>query len=762
MKLKPLSLMLGAALSFSALPVWAIDAFVVKDIRVEGLQRTDAGTVFNYLPVKVGESLDDDKAQQAIKALYATGFFNDVRLERSGDVLIVTVDERPTIAQININGAKLLDKDQIKTALKSQNFAEGRIFDQGVLDAAVQELKQQYYSRGRYSLQIKTSTTRLERNRVGVQFDISEGATAVIQQVNLVGANVFKESKLLDEMSMSTPGWFSWYTRDDQYSRQKMTADLETLRSYYMDRGYLEFNIDSTQVAIGEDKESVFLTINLTEGPQYTVSDVKFAGESTLTQAELEKIVNIKPGEIFNRSKITKATTTISGKLGNDGYAFANVNAVPEVDKVNHTVSFTFYVDPGRKVYVRNINITGNSMTRDEVVRRELRQLESAQYDASKVDRSKQRLNQLDYFQEVTIDTPPVPESPDQVDMNVKVTEKKTGQFNIGAGYGQSEGVVLIASVSQTNFLGSGKAFSAEFNNSSAQRVYSLGLSDPYATPDGISMGWNFYKRDTDPSYNSLGNYTTSGWGGALNFGLPVTEFNSVGMGLAYDNLEIITNSNTPKYVNEFVNEYGSKTGTFSVNMKFGRDTRDSASYPTRGWNFSTSAEAAIPSSDLKYYRLGATSQYWIPFGDEGTALEWNLQGGYGGTYGNSTYPFFKNYYAGGVNSVRGFAYGTIGPKDENGDGMGGNRMLTNSLELFFPMPGLKNDKSTRLSLFLDSGLVRGPTDDVPAGTLRYSTGASFSWVSPIGPLKFSLAKALKKDESDKMESFQFQIGNIF
>ncbi|MDR3429165.1 MULTISPECIES: outer membrane protein assembly factor BamA [Silvimonas] len=762
MKLKPLSLLLGAALSLGALPVWAIDTFVVKDIRVEGLQRTDAGTVFNYLPVKVGESLDDDKAQQAIKALYATGFFNDVRLERNGDVLIVTVDERPTIAQININGAKLMEKDQIKTALKSQNFSEGRIFDQGVLDAGVQELKQQYYSRGRYSVQIKTSLTRLERNRVGIQFDISEGATALIQQINLVGTHVYKESDLLKEMSMTTPNWMTWYTKDDQYSRQKMTADLEKLRSYYMDRGYLEFNIDSTQVAIAEDKESVFLTVNLSEGPQYKITDVKFAGESTLPQAELEKMANIKPGEIFSRAKLNKATAAMSAKLGNDGYAFANVNAVPEVDKVNHTVAFTFYVDPGRKVYVRNINVIGNTTTRDEVVRRELRQLESAPYDASKIDRSKQRLNQLDYFQEVAIDTPPVPESPDQVDMNVKVTEKKTGQFNIGAGYGQSEGVVIIASVSQTNFLGSGKQFSAEFNNSSSQRVYSLGLSDPYATVDGISMGWNFYKRDTDPSYNSLGNYTTSGYGAALNFGLPVTENNSVGMGLAFDDLSIVTNTNTPKYINDFVNQYGDKTNTVSVNTKFGRDTRDSASYPTTGWYFTTSAEAAIPSSDLKYYRLGATSQYWIPFGDQGMALEWNLQGGYGGSYGGTIYPFYKNYYAGGVNSVRGFAYGTIGPKDENGDGMGGNRMLTSSFEYFFPMPGMKNDKTTRLSLFFDSGIVKGPTDSVPSGTMRYSTGASFSWVSPIGPLKFSLAKPLRKDESDKTESFQFQIGNIF
>ncbi|GAB7126807.1 outer membrane protein assembly factor BamA [Silvimonas sp. JCM 19000] len=761
MKLKTLSLLLGAALSVSALPVWAIDAFVVKDIRVEGLQRTDAGTVFNYLPLKVGDTLDDEKAQAAIKALFATGFFNDVRLERNGEVLVVTVDERPTISQININGAKLLEKDQIKQALGSQNFTEGRIFEQATLDAAVQELKQQYYSRGRYSVIVKTTVTRLERNRVGIEFNISEGATALIQQVNLVGAKVFKEKDLLGELSLSTPGWMSWYTKDDQYSRQKFQADLETLRSYYMDRGYLEFNVDSTQVAISESKEDVFLTINITEGEKYTVTDVKFAGDSTIPQAELEKLVKIKAGETFSRQKLNKATAAVTDRLGVDGYAFANVNAVPDVDKVNHTVAFTFYVDPGRRVYVRNINVVGNTMTRDEVVRRELRQAESAPYDGSKIKRSKQRLDQLDYFQEVNIDTPPVPDAPDQVDMNVRVTEKKTGQFNIGAGYGQSEGVVLIASISQTNFLGSGKQFSAEFNNSSSQRVYSLGLTDPYATPDGISMGWNFYKRDTDPSYNNLGNYTTNGWGGALTFGLPVTEENRVGWSFGYDNLKIDTTTSTPAYVEDFVNKYGNKTGTFNSTIRFARDTRDSASYPTTGWSFNTSAEASVPGSDLKYYRLNATSQYWVPIGED-FAVMWNLAAGYGNSYGNTDYPFYKNFYAGGVNSVRGFAYGTIGPKDEYGDGMGGNKMLTNSFELFFPMPGMKNDHSTRLSVFADSGGVWGPDDKFSFSDNRYSVGAAFSWVSPIGPLKFSIAKPMKSKTGDSTEAFQFQIGNIF
>ncbi|WP_432732464.1 outer membrane protein assembly factor BamA [Jeongeupia wiesaeckerbachi] len=761
MTLKPLHLLLAAALSSASVAAHAVAPFVIKDIRVEGLQRTDPGTVFSYLPVKVGDRFDDSRATEAIKSLFATGFFNDVRVESDGSVLIVTVEERPTIAQININGSKLLEKDQIKTALKGQNFAEGRIFDQAVLDAGVNELKQQYYSRGRYSVIIKTTITKLERNRVGVQFDISEGEVARISQINVVGNKAFSDSEISSLFALTTPNWMSWYTKSDQYSKQTLSADLEKLRSYYLDRGYLEFNIDSTQVAISENREDMFLTVNVSEGDQFTVSDVKLVGDTIVPREEVEKLIELKAGEVFSREKLNKTTAAISELLGNEGYAFANVNAVPEIDKEKHAVAFTLYADPGRKVYVRRINISGNNLTRDEVIRRELRQLESAQYDAAKVKRSKQRLNQLGYFNEVTIDTPIVPEATDQVDMNVHVTEQKTGSFNIGAGYGQSEGIVVILSLSQSNFLGSGKQFTAEVNTSQSNKVYSLALSNPYATPDGVSLGWNIYQRETDASDLDIGDYATSSYGAGMSMGFPVSETNRINFGLNYEHLELITNDDSPSYVKDFVTENGNEYNNYPVTVSWSRDTRDSGTYPTKGWYTRVTGEVSLPFSDLDYFKVLGQSQLFIPLSTDYT-LMWNIEAGYGDSYGENSYPFYKNFYVGGVNSVRGFKFGTIGPKDEDGDGIGGTRKLVSNLEFLFPMPGVKNDKSMRLSIFADAGAAWGEDTDVSVDGLRYSAGAAFTWISPVGPLKLVYAFPLKYEDSDELERFQFQLGKVF
>ncbi|WP_035055355.1 outer membrane protein assembly factor BamA [Andreprevotia chitinilytica] len=761
MTLKPLSLLLAAALGSVSIHAFALDPFTVKDIRVEGLQRTDVGTVFNYLPIKVGERFDDAKASDAIKALYATGFFDDVRIESDGNVLIVTVEERPTISQINVNGAKLLEKDDIKKALKTQNFAEGRIFDQGLLDQAVQELKQQYYGRGRYSVIVKTTVTKLERNRVGVQFDLSEGVPAKIQQINIVGNKVFSESDLLEQLSLTTPGWMTWYTRTDQYSKQKLSADLEKLRSFYLDRGYLEFSLDSNQVAVSENREDMYLTVNVTEGPQYTIGDIKVAGDTVVPHDELTKLIEVKKGEIFSREKLNKSTAAISDRLGNEGYAFANVNAVPELDKDKHIASFTFYVDPGRKVYVRKINISGNNRTRDAVIRRELRQVESAPYDGSKIKRSKQRLDQLDYFSEVNIDTPIVPEATDQVDVNVSVAEKKTGSFNIGVGYGQSEGVVLILSLSQNNFLGSGKQFTVDLNTSKSVKVYSFGLVDPYFTPDGVSLGWSAYRRDADASNLGIGNYTTSALGGGAQFGIPVSETNRINFGLNYERMRILTNSSSPQRVLAFVNQHGETVNTYSLNTSFSRDSRDSASYPTTGMYSNIAGEVATPPSTVKYAKLTAKNDWFVPLTKDFTVM-WGIEGGLGKSYGGNEFPFYKNFYVGGVDSLRGFAYGTVGPKDENNNGAGGNKYATSKVELLFPMPGMKNDKSTRLSLFADSGAAWGQGTKPNFADLRYSAGMAFTWISPVGPIKLSYAKPFKAEEGDKLEKFQFQLGQVF
>lgn len=761
MKLKPISFLLLAALGSFPFTAAAFEPITVRDIRVEGLQRTDAGTVFSYLPVKVGNSFDQEGAREAIKALFATGFFNDVRVEVDGDVLVITVEERPTIAQININGAKMLEKDQIRNAMKSQNFAEGRIFQQDVLDAAINELKQQYYMRGRYSVDIKATQTRLERNRIGIQLDISEGEVARIKRINIVGARVFKEADLVDLFSLTTSGWMTWYTKSDQYSKPKLTADLETLRSYYQDRGYLDFNVDSTQVEISENKEEIYLTVNVAEGQKYTIGDVRFAGEMAVPEDELRKLLQIKTGDIFSREMVTRSSAAIAERLGERGFAFANVNPVPEVDREKHVAAFTFYVDPGRKTYVRRINVSGNSITRDEVIRREMRQMEAAPYDGAKIKRSKQRLDQLDYFKEVNIETPVVPDAVDQVDVNVAVAEKKTGSFNIGVGYGQSEGVILVASLSQANFLGSGKTVTLEANTSSSNTTYSLGVTNPYATPDGVSFGWNVYTRKYDASDLDLGEYSTNAMGAGVSFGLPISEENRINLTANAEKLTINTTSNSPAYVSEFVGRNGKNNNIFTVGANWSRDTRDSAFYPTRGVLYKVHTEIETPGSTTQYVKVGAESQMFYPLTKGLTGL-WNIEAGYGKAYGGSEFPFYKNYFVGGIGSVRGFKSGSLSQRDEYDNAKGGTRRFVNNIELLTAMPGMKDDKSMRLSAFVDSGAAWAEGEKVKFGDLRHSAGVAFTWVSPIGPIKMSVAKPIKKKSDDKAETFQFQLGSVF
>ncbi|HEY8085135.1 MAG TPA: outer membrane protein assembly factor BamA, partial [Methylophilaceae bacterium] len=477
MKLRHISLIISALYASSVL---AMEPFVVKDIRVEGIQRTEAGTVFSYLPVKVGETMNDDKAAAAIKGLFATGFFKDVRLEQEGDVLVVILQERPSIAQIDFTGNKSFSTDKIKPGLASIGLAEGSIFDRAVLDRAEQEIKRQYLAQGKYAAKVKAVASPLERNRVAVRFDIEEGAVAKIKAINIVGNQVFDEDDLKKSFSLTTPNWMSWWTKDDQYSKQKLSADIEALRSFYMNQGYMDFSVDSTQVSITPDKRDIYITLNITEGQKYTVTDVKLAGEMLLPESVLMPLVKVQPGDIFNRQNITDSSKAIGDRLGNEGYAFANVNAVPEVDKEKRTVAFTFFVDPGRRVYVHRINLTGNTRTRDDVLRREMRQLESSWYSAERIQRSKERLDHLGYFSDVNIETPAVPGSTDQVDLNVNVTEKSTGSIQLGAGLSSSDGVIVGITVNQSNFLGTGNQVNLNLNTSSVNTIYSLSFTDPY------------------------------------------------------------------------------------------------------------------------------------------------------------------------------------------------------------------------------------------------------------------------------------------
>ena len=759
---------------FSIQPVCAEEPFIVKDIRVEGIQRTEAGTVFSYLPVKVGEMMTDEKTAAAIKALYATGFFKDVRLEARDGVVIVTVEERPSIAQITLVGIKEFPEAELKNGLKQTGLAEGRVLDRSLLEKAEQELQRQYYNRGKYAVEIKSTLTPLERNRVAIQFDVVEGSSAKIQQINIVGNKAFKEKELLKQFTSTTPGWLTWYTKNDQYSKSRLGGDIEALRSYYLNRGYLEFNVDSTQVSISPDKQGIYITVNVNEGPQYKVSEVKLAGQMLVPEAELQKLITIKPGEVFARDRLTETTKKIGDRLGNDGYAFANVNAVPDLDKEKSTVAFTLFVDPGRRVYVNRVNVVGNTKTRDEVVRREVRQMEGAYYDAEKINRSRDRLNRLGFFNEVNIETPGVSGTTDQVDVNVSVAEKSTGNIMLGAGFSSSEGLVLSGSVSQSNVFGTGNRLSAQVNSGSVNTVYSLSFTNPYYTLDGVSLGYDLYRRDVDSS--SLANvsaYKTSTYGAGVRFGLPVNERDFISLGLTYEQTSLSINPtfnpiNGPSQYQKFVGVGKSSRDDTTVRLdtSWARDTRNSALFPTKGLMQRVAAEIGTPAGSLQYYKMSFQHQQYFPLNKNFT-LMLNGEAGFGDGLSDQPLPFFKNFYAGGNSSVRGFTNGTLGPKDNvTGDALGGNKRVIGNVELFFPLPGLKDDQSLRMSAFVDAGAAFGSDEQFAFESLRYSAGVAVLWVSPLGPLKFSLAQPLVSKgtgiKEDKTEVFQFTLGNVF
>ncbi len=687
----------------------AFEPFQVKDIRVEGIQRTEAGTVFSYLPVKAGDTLTADKAKAAIQALYATGFFKDVRLESQNDVLIVMVEERPAIAQIDFTGMKEFSKDEIKSAFKQLGLADGRILDKSLLDKAEQELKRQYYNRGLYAVTIKTQLSPLERNRSAINFEVDEGEVARIRSINIVGAKIFKEKDLVSLFTLRTPGWMTWFTKNDQYSKQKLAADLESLRSHYLNQGYLEFRVDSTQVSITPDKKDIYLTINLTEGEKYTVSDIRVAGEIPMPESEVRDLVLLKSGDAFSREKLNASIKKIGDRLGNDGYAFANINAAPELDKEKKQVAFTFLMDPGRKVYVNRVNIAGNTRTQDEVIRREMRQMEGAWYAADRINRSRERLEKLGYFKDVSVETPPVPNTPDQVDLNVNITEQSTGNILLGAGFSSSDGLVLSGSVTQNNLFGTGNRLAVQINSGSVNTVYSLSYTKPYFTQDGISAGFDLYRRDVDTSnLDSVVAYTTSTAGAGLRLGVPLTEYDTLNLGAAFEQYTLDLNPDptvTPAHMIDFAIQNGGDasgvtTNSLRVEAGWSRDSRDSFFFPTKGSYQRFHAELGTPVGDLKYYKVSYQYQWLRPVFSNST-LVLNGEIGWGGGMDGQDMPFFRNFFGGGIGSVRGFDNGTLGPKVlSSGDviSIGGDKRLIGNAELLFPFPGSDNDRSLRLS----------------------------------------------------------------
>ena len=753
------TLLIAVLFAYSGLAL-AFDPFKVRDIRVEGIQRIEPGTVFSYLPVKPGDLMTDDKAQTAIRALFGTGFFRDVRLEVQGDVLVVVLEERPAIAAINFSGMKDFQPDAVKKSLKEVNIQEGRIFDRSLLDQAEQEIKRQYLSRGKYGVAITTTVTPQDRNRVAINFAVDEGEVAKIASINITGNRVFDEKQLLELFSLRTPGWLTWYTKNDQYSRQKLQGDIETMRSFYLNSGYADFAVESTQVSITPDKREIYITINVVEGEKYTVTGVTLAGDTLVPKAELEKLVTIRSGEPFSREHVNETVKRISDRLGNDGYAFANANAVPEINREKRTVAFSIFVDPGRRVYVRRINIAGNTKTRDEVIRREMRQLEGAFYDAGKVSLSKQRVDRTQYFSEVEVETPAVPGTSDQVDVNLKVVEKPTGSLMFGLGFSNVDKLVIQGQISQANIFGSGKTLSAQVNRGRVNKVLSFGYYDPYFTVDGVGVGFDAYNREVDATVLNIGNYKTRTVGAGGTIGIPLNETDGIRFGLSPSHTRLSLNDSSPTSYRTFASTYGSSYASVPVSASWARDTRDSALWTMRGYVRRIGSEVSA-IGDLQYYKANIQQTTFIPLSAQTTL---SLNGEFAGSHGlgSKPMPFFLNYYAGGVGSVRGYQTSTLGYRDSDGRTLGGTRKLVGNAEVLFPMPGAGKDRSFRLAAFLDGGQVYADGQSIKTSELRYSSGLAVSWNSPFGPLRVSYALPLNNQSEDRIQRFQFILGQTF
>jgi len=741
--------------------VSAVESFTVSDITVQGLQRISEGTIFNYLPIEIGDELGDTRSADIISTLYKTGFFKDIELLRDGSTLIIKVLERPSIASISITGNSEISTEDLETGMENAGLTKGRILDVSLLDRIELDLQQQYVIRGFYAVEIETEVTATGENQVDVKINIQEGEVALIRQINIIGASNFDEDDLLDEFELGIPSWYAIFSSRDQYSKQKLAADIETLKSYYLDRGYINFNVVSTQVSITPEKKSVFITLNIKEGEQFTISSIELAGDLIVPEAELKALMNVEAGDIFSRRKVNAISSAISDRLGNEGYAFANVNAVPEVDTEGKQVSLTYFIDPGKRVYVRRINISGNEKTDDEVIRREFRQMEGAWLSTTRLNRSQVRVQRLGYLDQVTLETPLVPGSSDQVDVNMSVTERPSGSLMLGIGYSGGDGMLLNASVSQDNFLGSGERISAEVNTSKANKVYSFSHTNPYYTLDGVSRSIKLSYRQTDASELNTANYIADVWGGSVTFGFPMSEYDTVRLGVGYENTEIKTTSETPQSYLGFLEDNSDAFDVFKLSLSWSHDTRNRTVFATEGFVQTLSTDVAFPNSKLNFYKVASRSRWFYPLSKKVTSsIEAEIN--YGDSYGETTeLPFFERFYAGGAHSVRGYRSSSLGPR-ENGKALGGDFRVVGSAELIFMPPFTEESSTVRMSLFWDVGNVFDDIDYYNSAELRQSTGVSLIWLSPIGPLSFSLSNPLNDKPSDNTESFQFTLGSFF
>lgn len=747
------------ALAFVA-NAWAVNPFPVSDIRVEGLQRVEAGTVFASLPFRVGDTYNDEKGSAAIRALFALGLFKDVRLEVNGDVVVVVVEERPTIANVEFVGTKEFDKEALQKMLREVGLAEGRPYDKALADRAEQELKRQYINRSLYGAEVVTTVTPIERNRVNLTFTVNEGDTAKIKELSIVGNKAFSDSTLLGLFSQDTGGWLSWYTKSNNYSRAKLNADLEALRSFYLSRGYLDFRIDSTQVAISPNKQDISITVNITEGERFIVSSVALEGNFLGKEDEFKSLVTIKPGKPFNADDVAETTRAFTENFGNYGFAFARVEARPEVDRVNNRVALVLQADPSRRAYIRRINISGNDRTRDEVIRREFRQFESSWYDGNKIRLSRDRVDRLGYFTGVNIDTAEIPGVNDQVDLNVSVVEKPTGSINLGLGFSTADRLALTLGMKQENAFGSGNYLGIELNTSKYNTVLVLNTTDPYYTKDGISRTLDAYYRSTKPYANQGGTYQLVTAGAGIRFGVPFSEKDTVFFGAALERMEIKNGTNIPAYYLQYAEEVGNPSNTLPLTIGWSSDTKDSALIPTRGTFQRFNTEWGV-AGDARYLKAYYQFQYFMPITRDFTAA-FNSEFGWGTGLSGKPFPVFKNFYAGGQGSVRGFDQNTLGPRDVTGSFVGGAKKFVLNGEVYLPVPGSGNDRTLRMYAFTDVGNVYGANEPVTVQALRASAGLGISWISPLGPLRIAYAYPFRTQPGDRIQNFQFQIGSAF
>lgn len=751
---------IAIAASTLAGSAWAVDPFKVRDIRIEGLQRAEAGTIFASLPVRVGDTYDDQKGAAAIQSIFALGLFKDVRIEVSGDVLVVIVEERPTVADVEFGGNKEFDKDVLRKMMRDIGLADGRPYDKALLDRAEQEIKRQYINRSLYASEVVTTVTPTERNRVNLAFTITEGDRAKIKEIRIVGNKAVSESTLRDLFDLDTGGWLSWYTKSDQYSRPKLNADIESLRSYYLTRGYLEFRIDSTQVVISPDKQEISIVLNVTEGERYVVASVKLEGNYLGKDDEFKSLVSIRPGEAYNADDVVQTTKAFSDYFGNFGYAFARVEARPQVDRTNNQVAMVIQSDPSRRAYVRRINVAGNNRTRDEVVRREFRQFEAAWYDAEKIKRSRDRVDRLGFFREVGIETEAVAGAPDQVDLTISVVEKATGNLSLGAGYSSGDGLGLSAGIKQENAFGSGKSLGIQVDTSKVNRTIVFNTTDPYFTVDGVSRSIDVYHRNTRP-YTDTDSYKLTTSGASLRFGVPFTEIDTVYFGAGFERTKIVPGTQLPAAYTTYANQFGFTSNGVPLTVGWARDSRDSALVPTSGRYQRLNGEWGV-GGDTRYVSASYQYQQYIPLNKQYT-LAFNGDIAWGKGLSGRPFPLFKNFYGGGLGSVRGFEQGSLGQKDTTtGGSLGGNKKINLNFEVLTPFPGAGNDRTLRMFAFVDVGNVYGESQPMRWNEMRASTGIGISWISPVGPLRLAFATPIRKFTGDKIQTVQFQIGTSF